>query len=153
METVMSLDILNGANAIWVWLVVGGVLLGLEILAPGAFLLWLGIAAALVGVLLAFVHLDAGQQLGLFAVLSVALAVFARMVLRYGVSVSDRSTLNKPGNRFAGQIVEVAEPIIGGRGKVKIGDTVWIAEGPDAAQGARVRVTGSKGTVVVTERM
>ena len=149
----MSLDILNGANAVWVWLVGGGLLLGLEILLPGAFLLWLGLAAAMVGVLLVFVPLDAGLQLGLFAALSVVLAVFARMVLRYGVSVTDRSTLNKAGNRFTGQIVEVAEPIIGGRGKVKIGDTVWIAEGPDAAQGARVRVTGSKGTVVVTERM
>jgi inner membrane protein len=147
----MSLDILNGANAVWVWLIGGGVLLSLEILAPGVFLLWLGLAAIAVGAALTVLHLDAGLQMALFAVLSVVLGVFARMILRYGVSVTDRATLNKPGNRFKGQIVEVAEPIVSGRGKVKIGDTLWIAEGPDAAAGARVRVTGSRGTVVVTE--
>ena len=146
----MSFAILNGADAIWLWLVGGGLLLGLEILLPGAFLLWLGLAAALVGLLLTVVPMDARLQLGLFALLAVALAVFARMVLRYGVSVTDRSTLNKVGNRFTGQLVEVAEPIVGGRGKVKIGDTVWTAEGPDAAAGTRVRVMGSKGTVLVT---
>lgn len=147
----MSLDILNTANAIWAWLAAGAVLLSLEMLAPGVFLLWFGLAAVLVGLAQPLLHLDAGLQLTLFAALSVALAMFARLVLRYGVSVTDHSTLNQTGNRFSGQIVEVAEPIVGGRGKVKIGDTIWTAEGPDAGLGARVRVTGAKGTVVVTE--
>lgn len=147
----MSLDILNTANAIWAWLAAGAVLLSLEMLAPGVFLLWFGLAAVLVGLAQPLLHLDAGLQLTLFVALSVALAVFARLVLRYGVSVTDHSTLNQTGNRFSGQIVEVAEPIVGGRGKVKIGDTIWTAEGPDAGLGARVRVTGAKGTVVVTE--
>ena len=147
----MSLDILNSANAVWVWLGAGAVLLMLEILAPGAFLLWLGIAAVLVSLVLFFVHLDASLQLALFAVLSVALGVFARMVLRYGVSVTDRGTLNKAGNRFTGQVVEVAEPIVNGRGKVKIGDTFWNAAGPDAATGAKVRVKGAKGVVLDVE--
>jgi inner membrane protein len=147
----MSLDVLNGSSAMWVWLIIGGLVLSLEILLPGAFLLWLGLAAVVVGVVLAFAPLDPGMQIALFAVLALALGVFARMVLRYGISVTDRSTLNKPGNRYKGQIVEVAEPIVGGRGKVKIGDTIWSAEGPDAGMGTRVRVTGAKGTVVVTE--
>lgn len=147
----MSLDILNGANAIWIWLGGGAVLLMMEILAPGAFLLWLGLAALLVGVALPFVHLDASLQLAMFALLSLGLGVFARLVLRYGISVTDRSTLNKAGNRFTGQVVEVVEPIVNGHGKVKIGDTFWNASGPDAAAGARVRVKGSKGTLLLTE--
>lgn len=147
----MSLDILNGANAVWIWLGAGAVLLILEMLAPGVFLLWLGLAAGLVGLLSVFVRLDASLQLTLFAVLSLLLGVFARMVLRYGVSVTDRGTLNKAGNRFTGQVVEVAEPIVNGRGKVKIGDTLWNAAGPDAAAGGRVRVTGAKGAVLVVE--
>ena len=147
----MPFDILNSTNAIWLWFGGGAVLLMLEILAPGAFLLWLGLAALLVGLLLPFVHLDAATQLALFAVLSVALGVFARVVLRYGISVTDRSTLNKAGNRFTGQVVEVAEPIVNGRGKVKIGDSLWNASGPDASKGARVRVKGSKGTLLLTE--
>jgi membrane protein implicated in regulation of membrane protease activity len=147
----MSLEILNGSNAVWVWLVAGALLLSLEIVLPGAFLLWLGVAAVLVGLALPFLPISAGLQFALFAVLSVLLGAFARFVLRYGISVSDRSTLNKPGNRFTGQVVEVAEPIVNGRGKVKLGDTLWIAQGHDAAAGARVRVTGSKGTVLLTE--
>ena len=147
----MPLEILNGSNAIWVWLGGGAVLLMLEMLAPGVFLLWLGLAALLVGLLQPFLHLDAGLQLVLFAALSLALGLFARLVLRYGVTVTDHGTLNQTGNRFAGQIVSVEEAIANGRGKVKIGDTLWIAEGPDAAAGARVRIKGSRGTVVMTE--
>ena len=147
----MSLEVLDGATAIWVWLGGGALLLMLEILAPGAFLLWLGLAAILVGLSQIVLHVDAGLQVVLFAALSLALGLFARLVLRYGVSVTDRGTLNKTGNRYTGRIVQVEEAITNGRGKVKIGDTLWNAEGPDAAAGARVRVTGSRGTVVVTE--
>ena len=147
----MSLDILNGASAVWVWLGAGALLLMLEILAPGAFLLWLGLAAGLVGLTLFFVHLDVGFQLVLFALASLVLGLFARLVLRYGVLITDRGTLNKAGNRFAGQVVEVAEPIVNGRGKVKIGDTFWNAVGPDTAAGARVRVKGAKGAVLLVE--
>jgi inner membrane protein len=147
----MSLEVLNGAQAMWFWLVGGGLVLALEILLPGAFLLWMGLAAVLVGLTLAVAPFDTGLQIGLFAALSVALSVFARLVLRYGVTYTDRSTLNKAGNRFAGQLVEVAEPIVSGRGKVKVGDTIWNAEGPDAGTGTRVRVTGTRGTVLLVE--
>jgi len=147
----MTFDILNGGYAVWVWLGTGAVLLMLEILAPGAFLLWLGLAAGLVGATLLFWPMSAGLQFALFAVLSLLLGVFARMVLRYGITVTDRGTLNKTGNRFTGQVVEVAEPIVNGRGKVKIGDTFWNAEGPDTATGGRVRVKGSRGAVLVVE--
>jgi len=147
----MLLDFLNGADAIWFWLGTGAVLLILEILAPGVFLLWLGLAAALVGLALPFMHISPGLQIAFFALLSVALGVFARLVLRYGVSITDRGTLNKAGNRFTGQVVEVAEPIVDGRGKVKIGDSFWNAAGPDAAAGARVRIKGSRGTLLLTE--
>ena len=58
----MSLEVLHGANAMWTWLIVGGLVLALEILLPGAFLLWMGLAAVLVGVVLAFVNLDVGAQ-------------------------------------------------------------------------------------------
>jgi inner membrane protein len=147
----MPLDLLNPANAAYLWLGAGAVLLMLEILAPGAFLLWLGIAAGLVGAVLLFAPLGLGLQLVLFAVLSLVLGVFARVVLRYGITITDRGTLNKAGNRFTGQVVEVAEPIVNGRGKVKIGDGFWNAEGPDAATGTKVRVKGSKGAVLMVE--
>ena len=43
----------------------------------------------------------------------------------------------------------MVEPINRGRGKVQVGDTVWTAEGPDMPAGARAKVTGVNGTVLV----
>jgi membrane protein implicated in regulation of membrane protease activity len=148
----MIIPFLYDGNAMWAWLAAGAVLLVMEIVLPGAFLLWLGVAAVLTGLVLPVLDFGFGFQLGLFAVLSIALGIFARVVLRYGVSVSDRGILNKAANRFLGQIVLVVEPIVNGRGKVKVGDTLWNAEGPDAAEGARVKVTGASGTVLRVER-
>ena len=46
----------------------------------------------------------------------------------------------------------VEQAIQNGRGKVRVGDTVWQAEGPDVPAGASVKVTAAKGTVLVVER-
>lgn len=40
---------------------------------------------------------------------------------------------------FVGETVTVVEAISNGRGRVKVGDGVWIAKGPDAAVGKRNR--------------
>jgi membrane protein implicated in regulation of membrane protease activity len=34
------------------------------------------------------------------------------------------------------------QAIVDGRGRLKIGDAFWTAEGPDLPQGVRVRITG-----------
>ncbi len=44
------------------------------------------------------------------------------------------------------------EPIVNGRGRVKIDDSVWSAEGEDAPDGAKVLVTGVRGAVLTVER-
>ena len=65
---------------------------------------------------------------------------------------SSEPALNRRGDQLIGQVVTVAEPIEGGcRGSVRVGDTVWPAEGADAAHGARVRIVGCKGTVLTVE--
>lgn len=143
---------LMGIGAAWLWIIAGAVMLALEVLLPGVFLLWLGVAACVVGgVLLTGFDLDTFSQLVAFGILSIGLAVFARMVLRYGVSVSDQSQLNVRGQHYVGQIVVVEEPIASGRGKVRVEDTIWIAEGPDAAAGTRVKVVGVSGTRLKVE--
>ena len=56
----------------WNWLIFGFILMALELLAPGVFLFWLGLAALLVG-LLSFVIQPSWQtQLLMFAVFAVA---------------------------------------------------------------------------------
>ncbi len=67
------------------------------------------------------------------------------------VSGSDEPDLNLRAVQYVGRVVTVEEPISGGRGKVRVGDTVWAAQGSDAPKGARVKVTGTHGTVLVVE--
>ena len=45
----------------------------------------------------------------------------------------------------------VTQAIDGGSGKVRLGDSEWLAKGADAAVGARLRVTGHDGTVLLVE--
>ena len=68
------------------------------------------------------------------------------------ISKSDQPNLNRPAVQLVGRVAIVAEAIEGGRGKVRVGDTLWPAEGPDAPPGAEVRITAAKGTVLVVER-
>ena len=65
---------------------------------------------------------------------------------------SDQPDLNRRPEQFVGRVLKVEEAIAGGRGKVRAGDTLWPAEGPDMPAGARARVTGARGTVLVVER-
>ncbi len=68
-----------------------------------------------------------------------------------GVSSSDQPDLNQRGQQLVGRAAAVAESISGGRGKVRVGDTLWIAEGPDMAADSQVRITAAKATVLVVE--
>ena len=68
------------------------------------------------------------------------------------VSKSDQPDLNRPAVQLVGRVLVVVEPIECGRGKVRGGDTLWPAEGPDLPAGAEVRVTAAKGTVLQVER-
>ena len=68
------------------------------------------------------------------------------------VSRSDQPNLNRPAAQLVGRVVVVAEAIEGGRGKVRVGDTLWPVEGPDTPAGIEVRVRAAKGTVLVVER-
>jgi membrane protein implicated in regulation of membrane protease activity len=68
------------------------------------------------------------------------------------ISRSDQPDLNRPAAQLVGRVLVVAEAIEGGRGKVRVGDTLWPVEGPDVPAGAEVRVVAAKATVLVVER-
>ena len=59
------------AFGVWSWFILGLVLLAVEMAMPGFFMLWLGIAAVLTGVLTLFVTLPWQAEFVVFAVLSV----------------------------------------------------------------------------------
>jgi hypothetical protein len=148
MNEVSSLFVSLGA---WNWLILAGLFLVLELLAPGIFLIWFGIAAGIVGALALVFDVAWQWQLMLFAILSLAAVIAARKFLRKDDAQSERPLLNRRAQQHVGKSYLVADAIENGRGKVKIGDTLWRAEGPDAAQGARVKVTGTDGATLMVE--
>lgn len=135
----------------WFWLTAGVLLGAAEILAPGFFLIWLATAAILVGLLAWVVPMSLPVQAGLFAVISIILVYAVRRWVRDNPIESSDPKLNDRGARMVGDVVTVAEAIQNGRGRVNVGDTVWSAQGADAAKGSKVRVTGADGAILLVE--
>jgi membrane protein implicated in regulation of membrane protease activity len=137
----------------WAWLVFAALLGMAEVVMPGVFLIWIAIAAALTGLVALAVPIGLPLQLLLFAALSL-IAVWGgrRWYADHPVASTD-PLLNDRTARLIGQIVTVVEPISGGEGRVKVGDSVWTARGADAAAGVRVRVTGAEGAVLRVEHL
>lgn len=130
-----------------VWMIVGLVLLGAEILAPGVFMMWLGMAAIVAGLLIWLLDLAFGGQVALFAVLAaVALAIGIKLRPRA------RASLN---TQVAGLVGRSATAVSfqGREGRVKVGDSDWAARLAHGAAvpepGAALRVDGVDGTVLV----
>lgn len=138
--------------AYWHWFVLGVALAGIEVLAPGTFLLWLGIAAGVVGVVvLVLPGMEWEWQLALFAILSVVSVLVGRSVMKRNAAPADENGLNRRGEQFIGRIFVLAESIENGRGAIRAGDSLWRVAGPDRPSGSRVRVTGSDGTLLSVE--
>lgn len=139
----------------WSWWVLGMVLLIGEIVLPGVFLVWIGIAAIAVGAI-SLLQWDAAfwtwqSQLIVFAALSV-LSVFAgRQISAARSADSDQPLLNKRGESLVGRTAILEEPIREGQGRIRIGDTLWIVSGPDLPAGRRVRVARSDGRELTVE--
>ncbi|HEX5999675.1 MAG TPA: NfeD family protein [Hyphomicrobiaceae bacterium] len=146
METIWPLLYSLGA---WNWLILAVVLLALEIVTPGVNFLWFGLAAAVVGLLALGIGFTWPWQVLLFVALSVAVVLSVRRIVRPDVALSDQPDLNLRGRQYVGRSLVVEQAIENGRGKVRVGDTLWSAEGPDAPAGARVTVTGTRGIVLL----
>jgi membrane protein implicated in regulation of membrane protease activity len=130
----------------WNWLVFGMLLMALELLAPGVFLFWLGLAALLVG-LLSFVIAPSWQlQFLMFAVFAAAAVPVWRRVARSNSGVSNSNPfLNKRAEAMIGRVFTLEKPIIDGAGTVRIDDTIWRVAGPDTPAGSRVKIVHADG--------
>lgn len=128
------------------WAVIALVLIAAETLVPGAFLLWMGLAAAVVFLIVLLVPgLSILVQVVAFVVLSVVAVLVYRKFFRRHERPSDRPDLNRRGEQMVGRVVPLEQPIVSGRGRVKIGDAFWVVEGPDLAVGTPVRVVATAG--------
>ena len=135
----------------WTWLISAMVLFILEAIIPGLYLLWFGFAAIVVGLVAFLVPMSLTTQIVLFVVASIVSVFVGRRFAKLMTTSSGADFLNVRSWQYVGRTFEVAEAIASGQGKIRVGDTVWSAEGPDAAVGTKVKVTGARGTVLIVE--
>ena len=135
----------------WNWLILAVVLVVLESIVPGIYFVWFGLAATVVGFLALATGIDWQWQLLLFGIMSFVTALLVRRYATPQTSPSDQPGLNQRGSYYTGRIVVVEEAIRNGRGRVRLGDSLWIAEGPDLDRGAQAKIIRLNGSVVVVE--
>jgi inner membrane protein len=136
----------------WNWFILAVVLFILETVVPGVHFLWFGVAAVIVGGLALATGIAWQFQIIAFGVLAVLTVFAVRKYVRSDATKSDQPDLNERGQQYVGRSLVVEQAIQNGRGKVRVGDTLWQAEGPDVPVGERVKVTATRGTVLVVER-
>jgi inner membrane protein len=130
----------------WNWLIFGFILMALELLAPGVFMFWLGLAALLVGLLSFAINPSWQAQLLMFAVFAVAAVPAWRYFARSEGSRSQTNPfLNKRTEALVGREFTLERPIVDGTGTVRIDDTIWRVAGPDTPAGSKVRVVQADG--------
>lgn len=135
----------------WGWLTAGGILLVLEVVTPGIFFMWIGVGAFITG-LIAFLFPSASIELLLviFAVLSVISVFVGRKII--GRKEPPETGLNDRANSYMGQVFQVYEAIADGRGKISVGDSLWLATAKTKIPaGSSVKVVGVKGTQLEVE--
>ncbi|MEO6388483.1 MAG: NfeD family protein [Croceibacterium sp.] len=145
------MDWLEGIDAHWVWLTLGLVLAGLEMVVPGVHLIWLACAAIATGVLTATLHISLPMQVIDFVFFSLIAVYSARRFLAENPVDSSDPMMNQRGARLVGETALVVTAIEHGSGRIHLGDSEWIAHGPDVAAGERVRISGSEGAILLVE--
>jgi membrane protein implicated in regulation of membrane protease activity len=135
----------------WNWFILAAVLLLLEVLAPGTFMLWLGLSATLVGLISLAVDWAWEYQLLAFAGFAIAAIPLWRSLGARAKAATDQPFLNRRADAFIGRVFTLEKPIVGGNGTIGIGDTVWRISGPDCPSGSKVKVAAVDGATLKVE--
>jgi inner membrane protein len=144
METIAEL----GA---WSWMIAAAILFVLELMAPGIFFMWFGLAALVTGLIVFRYDISWQWQLLWFCALSLASVLLANKYLRKHPLESERPLLNERAAQLIGKSFDLVDPIVNGRGSIHSGDTIWRVEGPELPQGTRIKVVGVDGSVLKVE--
>lgn len=137
----------------WAWVILGLVLIGGEVLAPGIFLLWLGLAALLTGAVVGLVDLGWQAAALVFAGFSLVAVFAGRLLTRRKDEEPDPATgLNDRGRRLIGRVFRLEATMTGGEGRIRIDDSSWRVTGPELLAGSEVRVVRVDGATLVVEK-
>jgi hypothetical protein len=135
----------------WAWIIAGVILAILEVIAPGFFLLWFGLAAVITGAVLFVLPMSWPWAVLLFGLLAVMTSALGLRLMRKGTADSDKPFLNQRGMALVGRVFTLTEPIVNGNGRLQVDDSPWRIAGPDMVAGAKVRIVGVDGTTLKVE--
>jgi membrane protein implicated in regulation of membrane protease activity len=142
---------IDGVDPGWLWLIGGVLLLIMEVIAPGFFLVFLGAAAIATGLFTVLFGFGLAPQLALFALYSVIAVMAGRRFYANRGTHSADPLLNDRARRLVGKVVTVVAPVDEHHGRVRVGDGEWNARGGPAAVGDRVRIVGVDGNCLKVE--
>ncbi|MBY0461895.1 MAG: NfeD family protein [Alphaproteobacteria bacterium] len=137
----------------WHWFGFALILFGLELFAPAAFFLWLGVAALLVAILMFVSSLSIPVQFVLFAILSPLVMWGGRRFYNQASGCQKSNHLNQRGLEMVGLVLTLEQPITNGQSRITIGDSTWKVLGADASAGTEVKVTAVRGNALVVETL
>ncbi|ALQ95773.1 NfeD family protein [Xylella fastidiosa] len=131
------------------WAAAALLLLAAETLIPGAFMLWMGIAATavFVGVLL-LPDTSLLLQMFAFVVLSFVSIYLYRTWFRRVDHDSDHPLLNRRADQLVGRVIILDHAIVDGNARIKIDDTFWDITGPDLPIGTQIRIVALDGATL-----
>jgi membrane protein implicated in regulation of membrane protease activity len=137
----------------WGWLILGLLLIGGELLAPGIFLLWLGLAALVTGAVVGLTGMAWQGALLVFAALSLASVLAGRVLTRRkGEEPDIAAGLNDRGRQLIGKVFTLEATMAGGEGRIRVGDSSWRVTGPELLAGTQIRVMRVEGATLVVEK-
>jgi len=136
------------------WWLLALVLTGAELLAPGYFMIWIGAAAAAVGlILMVLPELSFLAQSVLFVLLAlVCCYVYWHFVRRAAGERSDQPLLNRRAEQYIGRRFVLETAIVNGHGKARVGDSLWLVEGPDLPAGTPIEVVAADGSTLKVQK-
>lgn len=134
----------------WHWFSFALFLLILEVVASGGFLLWIGIAAVIVGGITWLIpSMGWPWQSVIFAIVAIGSCIVWWAYLKAKPFKTDQPALNRRSEQFLGRVFTLEEAVINGRGKIRIGDSLWqVAADTDLPSGTKVKVTAVDGVLL-----
>ena len=144
-------DFLSTLPIYALWLIAGLLLVSAEMLLPGLYLLYIGIAALLTGAIAWALPIGIEWQFTCFALLAIASVFVGRRWTSSNAIASDDPLLNDRIGRLIGSQVVLVEAIVGGHGRARVGDSEWSVAGKDAPVGSQMRITGAQGNILTVE--
>jgi membrane protein implicated in regulation of membrane protease activity len=134
----------------WIWGIGALFLAFLELQAPGLYFIWIALGAAITGLVAFRIEESLETQLVIFAAASACSSVLGYFVYKRTIRVRPgEPTLNLRDLQLVGARGVVAERFKNGQGKIRVGDSVWLAEGPDLSEGTPVVIMAMRGTTAI----